>query len=97
MYQRGGAVTTVNELTTLIGHVILMTMYVATPPVAAALLAGFAFGWLQNSVGTGDPAVGTAPRLLAVGVAVLIFGTWMVSLLGGFWYELWSSIPELVG
>ncbi|MFP3902690.1 MAG: flagellar biosynthetic protein FliQ [Armatimonadota bacterium] len=77
-------------------HVILVSMCVAAPPVAAAALVGFAMGWLQSSVGGGDSAAGTAPRLLAAGVAILIFGTWMVSLLGGFWYQLWSNIPEMV-
>lgn len=87
----------VTHLIALIQQAVVMAMYVALPPVAAAAAAGYAMGWLQGAVGSGDPAVGTAPRLLAAGIAVLIFGTWMLSMVGGYWHELWRSIPELVG
>jgi len=36
------------------------------------------------------------PKLLGVGGALLIFGAWMTALLQGFWYDLWSHLPEMV-
>ena len=85
------------ELMQLIQQATLLSIYAAGPPVAAAAAAGFAMGWLQGAVGSADASVGIAPRLLAAGVAVLIFGTWMLSLIGGYWRHLWRSLPELVG
>jgi flagellar biosynthetic protein FliQ len=85
------------ELVALVQQAVVMAMYLAVPPLLAAAAAGWAIGWLQGSIGSADAAVGTAPRLLAAGLAALVFGAWMLSLIGGYWFELWRSIPELVG
>ena len=87
----------VDHLIAIIQQALLVAMYVALPPLLAAAAVGYAMGWLQGAVGSGDPAVGTAPRLLAAGVALLVFGTWMLSMVGGYWHKLWHSIPELIG
>ena len=76
---------------------LLVALYLSLPPVAAAALAGFAIGLLQSATGQSDQAVSFLPRLLAAGAAVMVFGMWMISLATGFWYRLWTSLPELVG
>lgn len=73
-----------------------MGLYVAIPPVAAAVLAGFAAGLVQSAAGQSDTAVSTAPRLLAALLATIIFGMWMVSLVAGFWHRLWTSLPQMI-
>ncbi len=62
----------------------------------AAALAGFAVGLLQSATGQNDQSVAVVVRILAAGAAVMVFGMWLVSLAGDFWYRLWSSLPELV-
>lgn len=77
-------------------HALLVALYLALPPLAAAALAGFAVGLLQSATGQQDQAVSVVPRLLAAGAAVLIFGMWLASLATDFCYRLWTSLPELI-
>jgi flagellar biosynthesis protein FliQ len=51
---------------------------------------------LQAATRQNDPTLNTVPKLLGVGGALLIFGAWMTALLQGFWYDLWSHLPEMV-
>jgi len=87
----------VTDAVELLRQMLLVALYLSLPPVTAAALAGFATGLLQSATGQNDAAVSFFPRLLAAGAAVMVFGMWMVSLATGFWYRLWTSLPELVG
>lgn len=66
------------------------------PMLAAAVAAGVAVSALQSALRQSDPTVSTVPKLLAAGGALLIFGSWMVAVLGGFWLDLWRSLPEMM-
>lgn len=64
--------------------------------LGAAVAAGLAVSAVQSALRQSDPTVSTVPKLLAAGGALLIFGGWMVAMLGGFWLELWTALPEIV-
>lgn len=64
--------------------------------LAAAVAAGLAVAAAQAALRQTDVTVSTVPRLLAAGGALLIFGGWMVAVLGGFWLELWTNLPEMM-
>jgi flagellar biosynthesis protein FliQ len=74
----------------------LIALYVALPMLAAAVAAGLAVAAVQAALRQTDATVSTVPRLLAAGGALLIFGGWMVAVLGGFWVELWTNLPEMM-
>lgn len=74
----------------------MVALYVALPPLGAAVTAGIAACALQSAMKQSDSTLSVVPRLLAAGGAVLIFGSWMVAVLSGFWLELWAFIPEMV-
>ena len=86
---------TAPEALELVQRVLLLTLYTPLPPLGAAFLVALAVGFIQSRTG-GDPTVSTVPKILAVGAALLIFGTWMVALMSDFWLELWRSLPEIV-
>ena len=73
-----------------------MTFYVLLPLLGAAFAVGLAASMLQAATRQNDPTLNTVPKLLGVGGALLIFGAWMTALLQGFWYDLWSHLPEMV-
>ncbi len=74
----------------------MIALYVALPMLAAAVAAGLAVAAVQAALRQTDATVSTVPRLLAAGGALLIFGGWMVAVLGGFWTELWTNLPEMM-
>jgi len=51
---------------------------------------------VQSALRQSDATVSAVPKLLAAGGALLIFGGWMVAVLGGFWIDLWTSLPEML-
>lgn len=75
---------------------LVMALYVALPILAAVVGAGLAVAAAQSALRQSDPTVSVVPRILAAGGALLIFGGWMVAMLGGYWLELWSNLPEMV-
>ncbi len=68
----------------------------ALPVLGAAVAATLAVSAVQSALRQSDATVSTVPRILAAGGALLIFGGWMVAVLGGFWVELWTSLPEMM-
>jgi len=75
---------------------LLMAFYVALPLLGAAFGVGLAVSIAQAATRQSDPTINTVPKLLGVGGALLIFGAWMTALLHGFWYDLWTHLPEMV-
>jgi flagellar biosynthetic protein FliQ len=74
----------------------MIALYVALPLLGAAIAAGLAVSGIQSALKQSDPTLSVVPRMLAAGGALLIFGGWMVAVLGGFWIELWRSLPEMM-
>lgn len=63
------------------------------PALIAAVLAGFVSAALQAVTGISDAALSFVPKLLAVGVALFVSGSWMMSRLTAFSLELWRALP----
>ncbi len=79
----------------LVQRMLLLTLYTALPPLAAAFVAALAAGYIQTRTG-GDATISTVPKLLAAGGALLIFGAWMAQLTSDFWIELWQALPQII-
>jgi flagellar biosynthesis protein FliQ len=74
-----------------------MTMLLGGPVLLVALAVGVVVGLLQTMTQLQEPTVALVPRLLVVGVALLLalpwlFGTWVA-----YAGEVWGSIPTWVG
>ena len=80
----------------LMQHAVLMALWVGMPLTVAATGAGLVLGFVQGALGHSDSAVLIGPRILAAGVAFLIFGTWMLVLLSRYWVALWLGVPGWV-
>lgn len=73
-----------------------MALYLALPVLSGAVVAGLLVAAVQGALRQSDATVSVVPRLLAAGAALMIFGGWMTAVLGDFWLELWSHLPEMV-
>ena len=62
-----------------------MAFWLALPLLACISAAGIVGGILQGSLGHSDPATLIAAKLLAAGVALMFFGTWMLSFTASYW------------
>lgn len=81
------------ELATEALHLLLL---LSLPALGAAWFLGLLTGALQVVTQWSDAAIGTVPRVLAVGAALSLGAAWMGTQLLDFTRSLWTRLPELV-
>ena len=85
---------------TAIIHIALQTMLVAlklsAPILLTSLVIGFAVSLVQSLTQIQEVTLAFVPKLLGVGVALLICGNWMMHTLVAFTNDLFDAIPGLL-
>ena len=84
---------TVLEIAT---RAVVLAAKLAAPVLIVALVVGFTVSLLQSVTQLQDVTLSFVPKLVAVGVALLVFGRWMLAELTSFTSQLYADIPELV-
>ena len=83
---------------TSIIQIALQTMLVAlklsAPILVTALVIGFAISLFQSMTQIQEFTLAFVPKVVAVGVVLLISGNWMLHTLMQYTVDLWSSIPD---
>ena len=78
--------------------IALQTMIVAlklsAPILVTSLAIGFAISLFQAMTQIQEFTLAFVPKLIAVGVVLLISGNWMLHTLMQYTENLWSSIPD---
>ena len=79
----------------------LQSMIVAAklcaPILLTALAIGFAISLFQSVTMIQEVTLSFVPKLIGVGVALLISGNWMLSTMITFTESLFTQLPELLG
>jgi flagellar biosynthesis protein FliQ len=76
---------------------IRLALLVGGPLLLTALVVGLLVGVAQTLTQLQEPVVGLVPRLIAVGLAVLVLLPWLVAQWVGFAGPLIDAIPGLIG
>ncbi len=69
----------------------------AAPILITALVVGFGISLIQSITQIQEVTLSFVPKAVAVGVALLIAGHWMISEIVTFTTELFGRIPQLLG
>jgi flagellar biosynthesis protein FliQ len=72
-----------------------MTLLLGGPLLAAALLVGLLINVGQTLTQLHEPVVGLVPRLVAVGLVLLLILPWLLGRWISFAVDLIGSIPDL--
>lgn len=75
---------------------LLVGAKLSAPVLLSALVVGFVVSLLQSVTQMQDPALAFVPKLVAVAVCLVLFGSWMIATITGFTTELYERIPDLV-
>ena len=82
-------------------EIALMTMVVAlklsAPVLIPALVIGFVISLFQSMTQIQEFTLAFVPKLIGVGVALLISGNWMLHTLIDYTNDLFARIPGLLG
>jgi flagellar biosynthesis protein FliQ len=86
---------------TAVLHIAMQTMLVTAklcaPMLLTSLFVGFGISMFQSATQIQEFTLSFVPKIIAVGVAILISGNWMLSTLIDFTHQLFNSLPTLIG
>jgi flagellar biosynthesis protein FliQ len=73
-----------------------ITVMLAAPLLLVALITGLIVGAFQAATQINEMTLSFIPKLLAMALAIVIAGPWMLKLLISYTRELFASIPSLI-
>ncbi len=76
---------------------LTVMVLLAAPLLLTALAVGLLIGMFQAATQINEMTLSFIPKLLAVAVAILVAGPWMLRLILDFTQRLFERIPSLVG
>jgi len=86
---------------TTVINIALQTMVVAlklsAPILVTSLVIGFTISLFQSMTQIQEFTLGFVPKLVGVGIALLVSGGWMLQTLVDFTQDLFAMIPTLLG
>ena len=68
----------------------------SAPILVPALLAGLILGMIQAATSINEQTLSFIPKLVVVGVSLVIFGSLIIGLLSDFTTQIFERIPDLV-
>ncbi|MDQ1538064.1 MAG: flagellar biosynthesis protein FliQ [Actinomycetota bacterium] len=81
-------------------HIAVETMILATklaaPILLASLVLGFAVSVLQSVTQIQEVTLSFVPKLVGVGLVLLVSGHWMLDQTIDFTHELFAALPQLL-
>ena len=85
-----------DRVTELIAEGIRMIIVVSAPPLLIGLTVGVLVSIFQTVTSIQEPTLAFVPKILAVFLALVIFGPWMLTQLREYIQLLYTSIPALM-
>jgi flagellar biosynthesis protein FliQ len=86
------------EMVMTIGQRALeIALMLSAPLLLTALVTGLIVGAFQAATQINEMTLSFIPKLLALALALVVAGPWMLKLLVGYTRELIASIPGLIG
>ncbi len=85
---------------TTVINIALQTMVVAlklsAPILVTSLVIGFTISLFQTMTQIQEFTLAFVPKVVGVGIALLISGNWMLHTMLNYTESLWTSIPSLL-
>ncbi len=78
------------------GRTIWLAIQLATPALMATLIMGVLISIIQAATQINEQTLAFIPKIIAMTVALVACGPWLLTTLIGFTTELFKNIPSLV-
>jgi len=86
-----------NDFVIQIGReALIMVMLVSAPMLGLGLLVGILVSIFQAITQIQEQTLSFVPKIMAVFVAVLLFGPWMLNLMVDYTRELFVQLPMMI-
>ncbi|WP_079415218.1 flagellar biosynthesis protein FliQ [Thiomonas intermedia] len=87
---------TPESITTLAQQALWVTFLVALPLLGVALVVGLVVSLIQAATQLNEMTLSFVPKVLAMGLAGVFAGPWMLHVMMDFTIRLFESIPHLI-
>ena len=84
------------QVTDLALQTMLLAAKVAAPVLLTALLVGFLISPVQAATQIQEQTLSFVPKMIAVAIALLVTGNWVLSELVSFTHTLFDQLPALL-
>lgn len=74
-----------------------VTLLVAAPLFIAALVTGLVISIFQAATQINEATLSFVPKLVAVFLALVLAGPWMLAVMINFIHQLYGAIPTIIG
>ena len=75
---------------------LMTVMLVAAPMLGLGLTVGLMVSVFQATTSINEQTLAFIPKIIAVFVAILIFGPWMLKIMVGFVTEVFVNLPQRI-
>lgn len=76
---------------------MLVTAKLCAPMLLTSLAVGFGISMFQSATQIQEFTLSFVPKIVAVGIVVLVSGHWMLTTMIDFTHQLFASLPTLLG
>ena len=84
------------DVTQIAAQTMMVAAKVAAPVLLTALLVGFAISLFQAATQIQEPTLSFVPKMIAVAIALLVTGNWVLAELVSFTHSLFDQLPALL-
>ena len=74
---------------------LLVTIYASLPMLIISMVVGLIISVIQTTTSIQEQTLTFVPKLIAIFLAVMVFGVWIMHLLLDFTVKLWELIPAM--
>ncbi|KQS68400.1 flagellar biosynthesis protein FliQ [Modestobacter sp. Leaf380] len=85
------------QITDIAVQTMIVAAKVSAPILLTALLVGFAISLFQAATQIQEQTLSFVPKIIAVALALVLTGNWVLSELVSFTESLFASLPTLLG
>jgi flagellar biosynthetic protein FliQ len=78
-------------------QVMLVSAKLCAPVLLTALAIGFAVSLFQSVTQIQEVTLSFVPKMIGVGVSLLVCGNWMLDTMVTFTRQLFAQLPQLLG
>ena len=87
---------TIDDVTSIASSALFRVIKVAAPVLLVSLVIGLIVSIFQTVTSIQEQTLTFVPKILAVFLALILLGNWMLSELSGFMINLWSDMSRYV-
>lgn len=86
----------INDVVEIANRALWIIIKVSAPVLLVSLIVGLTISIFQTATSIQEQTLTFVPKILAVFLAIMLLGHWMLNEMSGFMTELWSDFSRYI-